>query len=431
MRVFLSILLLAAGAALAEEPEGGTNKVVVIESLSQTNDTKVAAAVKAMSVEKDEVNSRENKAAEAKEVAEIVRNKEEELKKEKSAPKADPWDSFVPPPDSKFDWIQLTSGEWLKGEFKVMYDFKVEFDSDKMGLQEFDFDDVKQLRTHAMKSVFLEGEGGSRDTSILRGLLVVDGDEVRLIRKDHEVAIPRDRVVSIAGGREHERDNWSGSLSIGLNARGGNTKTTDLTIQASLKRRTARTRFNTDYLANYSKSKEVKTASNQRLSGYLDWFFTSRLYWKTLDAEYYRDPFSNIRNQYSFATGAGYDLIRTIRTEWTVNAGVGYQMLHFDSVQAGDADSTQSPFLTTGTTFDYELTGDIDLLYDYAMRLLNKDNGQYTHHMVGKISFELIGDLDLDISVVWDHIQKPQLDSNGNLPQQDDYQFIVGIAYDF
>jgi len=22
------------------------------------------------------------------------------------------WDKFVPPPDVKFDWIQLTSGEW-------------------------------------------------------------------------------------------------------------------------------------------------------------------------------------------------------------------------------------------------------------------------------------------------------------------------------
>jgi hypothetical protein len=27
------------------------------------------------------------------------------------------WDKFVPPPDNKFDWIQLTNGEWLKGEF--------------------------------------------------------------------------------------------------------------------------------------------------------------------------------------------------------------------------------------------------------------------------------------------------------------------------
>ncbi len=26
----------------------------------------------------------------------------------------DPWDLFEPPEDQKFDWIQLTSGEWLR-----------------------------------------------------------------------------------------------------------------------------------------------------------------------------------------------------------------------------------------------------------------------------------------------------------------------------
>ena len=33
------------------------------------------------------------------------------------------WDNFAPPPDDRFDWIQLTSGEWLKGELKFLYDF--------------------------------------------------------------------------------------------------------------------------------------------------------------------------------------------------------------------------------------------------------------------------------------------------------------------
>jgi hypothetical protein len=29
-----------------------------------------------------------------------------------------PW--TPPPPPDEFDWIQLNSGEWLKGEFKVL-----------------------------------------------------------------------------------------------------------------------------------------------------------------------------------------------------------------------------------------------------------------------------------------------------------------------
>ena len=422
----LSVLFLSVGAAFAEEP--------VVDSLAQTNNAEVAEAVESMVVEENKAPSEETQAAEAAEVAEIAR--QAEAKKREEAPKKeiDPWEAFEPPADSEFDWLQLTSGEWLKGDFKVMYDFTLEFDSDEMDLQEFDFDDVAQLRTRAMKSVFLEGEGGHRDTSILRGVLVIKGDQVKLIRSEHEVSIPRERVISIAGDKQHERDYWSGMASIGLNVRGGNTKTADLTIMANAKRRTARTRFNADYLANYSTADQIDTADNQRLSSYFDWFFTGRLYWKVLEAEYYRDPFSNIGGQYSASSGVGYDFMHTPRTEWTINTGLGYQELRFESVQAGDPASSDSPFFTAGTRLDYELTGDIDIIYDYSMRLLNEDNGQYTHHMLGTVSFDLIGDLDLDVSIIWDRIEKPTPIDNGGVvttPEQDDYQLIVSLAYDF
>ena len=47
-------------------------------------------------------------------------------------------DDFVPPVDETFDWIQLTSGEWLKGELKVLYNYKLEFDSDELDLLTFE-----------------------------------------------------------------------------------------------------------------------------------------------------------------------------------------------------------------------------------------------------------------------------------------------------
>lgn len=430
-------MFLSAGVAFAAEPDGATNGVVVVDSLTQTNNAEVVEAVEAMVVKENEESTKETQAAEAEEVAEITRRAEAKKSTEPPPKDIDPWEAFAPPADSEFDWLQLTSGEWLKGDFKVMYDFTLEFDSDELDLQEFDFEDVKQLRTRAMKTVFVEGEGkkAHRDASVLRGVLLIDGDQVTLLRSEHEVSIPRERVISIAGGKGHERDYWSGMASIGLNARGGNTETVDLTIMANAKRRTARTRFNTDYLANYSEADQGETADNQRLSGYFDWFFTSRFYWKTLEAEFYRDPFSNIGGQYSISSGVGYDLIHTARTEWTVNTGLGYQNLRFDSVQPGDPATSESPFFTTGTRLDYELTGDIDLVYDYSMRVLNEDNGQYTHHMLGTVSFDLIGDLDLDVSLIWDYIEKPTpIDDGGGapiLPKQDDYQLIVSLAYDF
>ncbi len=427
MRI-LSVLFLSATVAFSVETAESTNDVKIVNSLEATNDVKVAKAVKAMAVVE------EDEALEAAEVVEMARRAEE--KETAETPKiVDQWDAFMPPADRKFDWLQLTSGEWLKGDFKVLYDHKLEFDSDELDLLEFDFEDIKQLRTRGMKTLFVEGEDGPRDTSILRGVLVIKGDQITLLRSEHKVTIPRDRVISIAGGKQRERDYWSGMVSFGINARGGNTDTTDITALANLKRRTAATRFNADYLANYSYTgtgdTDTETASNQRLSGYYDRFLTSKFYWQVLAGEYYRDPFANIDGQYSVAMGGGYNVVHSSKTDWSINLGAGYQEQQFVSVEAGKDDSSGSPFFTTGTRFDREVTGTIDYLFDYSLRRLNEDNGLYTHHLLTTLSFDIVKEFDLDITLIWDHIQNPQRDVDGVLPKQDDYQLIVSLAYDF
>ncbi|MDH3981981.1 MAG: DUF481 domain-containing protein [Kiritimatiellaceae bacterium] len=347
------------------------------------------------------------------------------------------WEKFAPPEDKRFDWIQMNSGEWLKGEIKVMYNYSLEFDSDELDLLFLDMDDVKQIRSCGNQRVMIEK--GRRNSMVLRGLLVIDGERVKLIRGEEVSEFKRYQLVSIAGGAQRERDNWSGSFSIGITARGGNTETMDITTVANLKRRTAMTRLNIDYLANYSEASngttKDETANNQRLTCFFDWFLTSRFYWQVLNAEYYRDPFVNIRNQYSVSTGVGYDLIRTSKTEWTLNMGAGYQKTQFDLVQEGDPEYSESPFATIGTRLDYEISGDLDFLYDYSARFLSDENGAYTHHMVTTLSYELIADFNIDISLIWDRIEKPtpSVDEFDNTvtPEQDDLQLVVGIGYSF
>jgi hypothetical protein len=48
--------------------------------------------------------------------------------------------SWRPPASmlEKYDWLKLTSDEWLKGELIAMYDREFEFDSDELGLLTFD-----------------------------------------------------------------------------------------------------------------------------------------------------------------------------------------------------------------------------------------------------------------------------------------------------
>src|SRR6187455_2670746 len=90
--------------------------------------------------------------------------------------KQEPWQPKAPeglPAD--FDWIRLPSDEWLKGKIVSMYDGKLEFDSDELGVHTFDFADIKELRSSRVLQV------GLADRPPVTGRLIVDGTAVRIV----------------------------------------------------------------------------------------------------------------------------------------------------------------------------------------------------------------------------------------------------------
>jgi len=143
--------------------------------------------------------------------------------------------SWVPPsaPPDKFDWIQLTSDEWLKGDLKVLYDDKLEFDSDELDLLELDWEDVKQVRGHRLHSVRFEGP-----LTVIGILRVVD-DKVFVTTEDEVLEFDRSHLVSIAQGEPKEINYWSAKISISLDVRGGNSDQTNYSTAANARRRTA------------------------------------------------------------------------------------------------------------------------------------------------------------------------------------------------
>lgn len=83
------------------------------------------------------------------------------------------------------------------------------------------------------------------------------------------------------------------------------------------------------------------------------------------------------------------------------------------------------------TRVDHELTGDVDLWYDYRFLLASGDTGGYSHRMEFGSSFAIFGDLDLRASYVWDYISDPGKDSEGSIPEKTDTQLLIGIGYSF
>ncbi len=333
------------------------------------------------------------------------------------------WQPPPPMPDN-FDWIQLTSGEWLKGEIIAMYEDSMEFDSEELDELTLDWEDIQQVRSaQTLQVAFLDNVIGT-------GKLLMEGDSVRIMGEE-DLEYERSQILSLTAGAPKERNYWSGKLSFGINYRTGNTEQQEMNGQANIKRRTPKDRINFDYLGNFSKSNDTTIADDQRASAGWNRFLTDRFYISPAIGEYYRDPFQNIASRWTLGVGLGYQVADTSKVTWKVDTGIAYQRTTFDDVLEGDPTSANTPALMVGTRYDNEITGWMDYFFDYRFFVVNEESGTYTHHLMTGFEFELIGDLEFDISIVWDRIQDPRENSDGTFPQQNDFRTIFGLGYSF
>jgi len=84
-----------------------------------------------------------------------------------SKPKDPRWNAPVPG-DDKFDWVQTTSGEWLKGEITAMREGSLEFDSDEFDDMKIDWSDVAMVRSPNSMTVLKEGMEETTGTLLVR-----------------------------------------------------------------------------------------------------------------------------------------------------------------------------------------------------------------------------------------------------------------------
>jgi putative salt-induced outer membrane protein YdiY len=333
------------------------------------------------------------------------------------------WQPETPMPE-KFDWIQLKSGEWLKGELIAMYKDELEFDSAELDPLTFAFGDVRQVLSAATMQV------GLRDGTVATGQLRIEGDKV-LVIGDRTRELERSQILTITSGEPKESSYWSGKVGAGANFRRGNTEQLESNARVNLKRRTVKNRAELDYLGNYNVTEDTTIADNQRASLGWDRFISDRFFLSPVLAEYFRDPFQNIAHRGTIGVGAGYQLIDSSKVDWQVTAGVAYQNTRFADVAEGEPGSATTPTVLLGTTYNHELSGSVDFGVNYRFFIVDEESGQYTHHFVTGFEFALIGSLDFDVTFVWDRIQKPQQNSDGTLPKQDDYRLNFALSFDF
>ena len=65
------------------------------------------------------------------------------------------------------------------------------------------------------------------------------------------------------------------------------------------------------------------------------------------------------------------------------------------------------------------------------MQIVEEASGSSIHHFQTGLEIDLTNDFDLDLTFYANRTESPQLDSEGNTPEKNDYRLVVSFGYDF
>jgi hypothetical protein len=325
----------------------------------------------------------------------------------------------------KSDWIQLKSGEWLRGQIQYIQEKEVVFDSDELEEQTFKLKDVRRL--YSADAMFARFEG--REPVL--GKIEI-GDELVTVLGAEPISLPRDDLAGITqyGGITGIND-WSGKFNLGASLQSGNTRQNTVNTSAELARRSPDTRLLVNFLGNVSKTNGVTVTDNQRVNTTYDIRISRSWFARPVQAEYYRDSQANIASRLTAGVALGYYIFDRDDLEWSVSAGPSYQYTKFANVEAGQADSSGTPAAALQSRYKVDVTSRLTFLQTTDATFTNAESGKYTHHAVTTLEYEIKRHLNLDISFIWDYIENPQPKADGVLPYRSDYYTTISVGLKF
>jgi hypothetical protein len=331
-----------------------------------------------------------------------------------------------PDPNPKdHDWIQLTSGEWLKGKLLQMRDGDLEFDSEELENLSFDWEDIAELRSpHRYTYVFA-------DRTTVIGAAVISNEKVVIGVDGGERILARADLMSIVPAADRERDRWNGTASIGLAFRRGNTEQTDLTYQGYIRRQTKLSRGRLDYNGNLGIIDGEETSNNHRglLKG--DIFLSPRFYVTPGAIEVFHDALQNIELRLTPSAGLGYHALMRKKISLDLELAGGYQITRYLSVAPGEEGQTGRGAVIPTLRLEADPLRRVELDALYTAQLSGDNGKDSTQHGELILSIELTKVFDVDVSWIWDRVQNPSPNEDGSIPKKDDLKLSVGIGIDF
>lgn len=340
----------------------------------------------------------------------------------RSGVKVDEVDEFTIDFGSEFDWVQLSSGEWLKGSIERMRDDVLEFDSDELDMQKIDWEDVAIIRSPNVHTYVFD------DRDDVSGKAVITADEVIIETQTGIEKFAREELMSIVAGKPRERNWWSSNLRFGISATAGNSEAVTYNAFLGIYREDQLTRLRLEYDGSVGKANGERNVNRHLGTAGLNVFLSPRWYITPFLAQFLSDQFQNIQFRATPAAGFGYHIIDKSDFEWDVESGVGYQYLNWRSVEAGEENPESDGFVMFRTLGSWDITGDIDWFFDWRTNLVFTNIGNTNHVGSTGMSIEVNDILDINMTFLYLRTEDPARREDGTKPEKNDYQLVFGIG---
>jgi len=321
-----------------------------------------------------------------------------------------------------YDWIRLTSGEWLKGELRWMRDKDVEFDSDKLDIITFSWSKVDQVHSPRVNTYVFEGKID------VAGRALIAKDKIIIETIDGVESYPRDSLLAILEGDRRERNWWSTRLSLGFSANAGNTNQGQLNIHWDLARTDPRTRSAISYDGTFGYSNREQNVNRNLGEAGVIVYYSKRLFFSPASAQFLNDKFQNLKLRATPGAGVGVHVFDTKKVEWDVGGSLGYQYTRFLSTAAGVDNPQNDGFVGFHTYADFDFTDDVELTLEWLTNVVYTQIGLTNHIGTANFSVEITDIFDLETTFKFYRTERPVPRADGTIPERNDYQLIVSLA---
>ncbi len=324
-----------------------------------------------------------------------------------------------------WDWVQYSSGEWLRGEFKRMRKKRFEMRSTRFDRRTTDWKHIRAFcfaestRFILYDHTVLVGKG-----TLEKGVLTVVGDDITQEAR-------RGDIWAILPGAPREINRWRSKVTVGIDTSTGNTDTAGVTGTASIDREDPSTHFHVDYTGTFNATDGETIAARHRVNQAMNVYFTRRLYASLPFVDYTSDRFQNLQNRVVPGLSLGWKFFDDDTIEWSVDGGLAYQFTQYVSV-AADQNLTENDWgPRISSSLDWTIVKNLDLVVDHNTVILRRDSGQTNFHTKAALSYEITDLLFIELSVTHDRIRDPRENADGTTPEKDDLRYVFSLGLNF